>query len=95
MGTIDIDYGSLGIGLLLMLIPVYFLWHFMKMREIKSVSLNRPAAIATQTETGEFDGIYLPYNLSLIHISLSMRRMPVVSASANAFATPSSTAKAK
>ena len=28
MGTIDIDYGSLGIGLLLMLIPVYFLWHF-------------------------------------------------------------------
>ena len=27
-----------------------------KMREIKSVSLNRPAAIATQTETGEFDG---------------------------------------
>ena len=33
-----------------------------KMREIKSVSLNRPAAIATQTETGEFDGIYLPYN---------------------------------
>ena len=33
-----------------------------KMREIKSVSRNRPAAIATQTETGEFDGIYLPYN---------------------------------
>lgn len=28
MGTIDIDYGSLGIGLLLMLIPVYFLWRF-------------------------------------------------------------------
>lgn len=28
MGTIDIDYGSLGIGLLLMLIPVLFLWHF-------------------------------------------------------------------
>lgn len=24
MGTIDIDYGSLGVGLLLMLIPVYF-----------------------------------------------------------------------
>ena len=33
-----------------------------KMRETKSVSLNRPAAIATQTETGESDGIYLPYN---------------------------------
>lgn len=28
MGTIDIGYGSLGIGLLLMLIPVYFLWRF-------------------------------------------------------------------
>ena len=28
MGTIDIDYGSLGVGLLLMLIPVYFLWRF-------------------------------------------------------------------
>lgn len=28
MGTIDMDYGSLGIGLLLMLIPFYFLWHF-------------------------------------------------------------------
>ncbi|MDE5676279.1 ABC transporter permease [Phocaeicola sp.] len=28
MGTIDIDYGSLGIGLLLMLIPFYFLWRF-------------------------------------------------------------------
>lgn len=33
-----------------------------KMRETKSVSLNRPAAIATQRESGEFDGIYLPYN---------------------------------
>ena len=32
------------------------------MREIKSVSLNRPAAISTQKETGAFDGIYLPYN---------------------------------
>lgn len=28
MGTIDIDYGSLGIGLLLMFVPVYFLWRF-------------------------------------------------------------------
>ena len=28
MGTIDIDYGCLGVGLLLMLIPVYFLWRF-------------------------------------------------------------------
>lgn len=37
-------------------------WQWEKMRETKSVSLNRPAAIATQTETGESDGIYLPYN---------------------------------
>ena len=37
-------------------------WQLEKMRETKSVSLNRPAAIATQTETGESDGIYLPYN---------------------------------
>ena len=28
MGTIDIDYTSLGVGLLLLLIPVYFLWRF-------------------------------------------------------------------
>ncbi len=28
MGTIDIDYSSLGIGLLLMLIPIYFLWKY-------------------------------------------------------------------
>lgn len=28
MGIIDIDYGSLGIGLLLMLVPFYFLWRF-------------------------------------------------------------------
>lgn len=28
MGTIDIDYTGLGIGLLLLLIPIYFLWHF-------------------------------------------------------------------
>lgn len=28
MGIIDIDYGSLGIGLLLMFILVYFLWYF-------------------------------------------------------------------
>ncbi len=33
-----------------------------KMYETKSVSLNRPAAITTQKETGESDGIYLPYN---------------------------------
>lgn len=32
------------------------------MRETRSVSLNRPAAIATQREAGEYDGIYLPYN---------------------------------
>jgi len=37
-------------------------WQWEKMRETKSVSLNRPAAIATQTGTGESDGIYLPYN---------------------------------
>ena len=37
-------------------------WQWEKMRETKSVSLNRLAAIATQTETGESDGIYLPYN---------------------------------
>ena len=28
MGTIDIDYTCLGVGLLLLLIPVYFLWRF-------------------------------------------------------------------
>ena len=33
-----------------------------KMRETKSVSLNRPAAISIQEEEGESDGIYLPYN---------------------------------
>lgn len=33
-----------------------------KMSETKSVSLNRPAAITTQKETGESDGLYLPYN---------------------------------
>ena len=33
-----------------------------KMRETKSVSLNRPAAISIQKEEGESDGIYLPYN---------------------------------
>lgn len=33
-----------------------------KMHETKSVSLNRPAAISVQKETGVADGIYLPYN---------------------------------
>ena len=33
-----------------------------KMRETKSVSLNRPATISIQKEEGESDGIYLPYN---------------------------------
>ena len=33
-----------------------------KMYETKSVSLNRPSAIATQKESGEADGLYLPYN---------------------------------
>lgn len=33
-----------------------------KMTETRSVSLNRPAAIATQREAGEYDGIYLPFN---------------------------------
>jgi len=33
-----------------------------KMRETKSVSLNRPAAISIQKGEGESDGIYLPYN---------------------------------
>lgn len=32
------------------------------MTETRSVSLNRPSAIATQREAGEFDGIYLPFN---------------------------------
>lgn len=42
METIDIDYGSLGIGLLLMLIPVYFLWHF-------KTGLLKPVLIGTGT----------------------------------------------
>ena len=33
-----------------------------RMHETRSVSLNRPAAIATIKETGESDGLYLPYN---------------------------------
>ena len=33
-----------------------------QMLETKSVSLNRPAAIATLKETGQADGLYLPYN---------------------------------
>lgn len=33
-----------------------------EMNETKSVSLNRPTAIAIQTESGEHDGMYLPYN---------------------------------
>ena len=69
MGTIDIDYGSLGIGLLLMLIPVYFLWHF-------KTGLLKPVLIGTvrmiiQLFLGllaHFTQIYHLYNLLIYNI---------------------------
>ena len=59
MGTIDIDYGSLGVGLLLMLIPVYFLWRF-------KTGLLKPVLIGT---------VRMIIPVSYTHLTLPTKRI--------------------
>ena len=56
MNTIDIDYGGLGIGLLLLLIPVYFLWRF-KTNLVKPIIIGALRMIVQLF----FIGIYLRF----------------------------------
>ena len=75
MGTIDISYLSLGIGLLLLSIPLFYIWKF-------KTGLLRATLIGTARMIVQlfFIGIYLKY-LCLLYTSPSPRdveesRMP-------------------
>ena len=65
MGTIDISYLSLGIGLLLLSIPLFYIWKF-------KTGLLRATLIGTARMIVQlfFIGIYLKYPVSYTHLTL-------------------------
>lgn len=56
MGTIDISYSSLGVGLLLLLIPVYFIWRY-ETKLLKSMCVGTVRMVLQLL----FIGVYLRY----------------------------------
>ncbi|MBR4997909.1 MAG: ABC transporter permease [Bacteroidaceae bacterium] len=56
MATIDISYLSLGIGLLLLLIPIYYIWHY-ETKLLKSICIGAVRMVIQMI----FIGVYLRY----------------------------------
>ena len=56
MATIDISYLSLGIGLLLLLIPIYYIWYY-ETKLLKSICVGAVRMVIQMI----FIGVYLRY----------------------------------